>query len=576
MAAVWLSILLTVACFSTLDAAIIKEEEQQGHHEAEHLLKNLMEQVLRELLQPEMGDKGRDGPGTWDNMPDNDEYHDKDDDKGATSKKMMPQGKDGPGAWDNMPDNDKNQDQDDDKSGPSQKMMLQGKDGPNSWDNLPDFDEDDEDLDNDKGGHSKKVVLQHILRGDVERQPISFWNKTSLCDYHECFSKLKTWPEVPYYLVQDGNFAVDWPTKYIRQFMIYNTNAFVKVFNSDREAVKNHAMEATSAIDKVFRAFNFRVLLAGVDIIEDYWHGEEEDPDYYYLKPKVREYIWDKLRPANEFDSAVYISGPPYYRVYGGSGAGMGWVCEEPWVISGSSSIVSGRPADMLGILPHEMGHWIRGHAWDGLQHEGGVPSPCPGLKLFGAKCAMGGNQYPKSFSQNYFRDARADKCVKNKDILTKKPLQAHIFRCGNGKLDYGEECDCGSSQDCQERDPCCDGQICKLKQGSQCTAGQACCKDCKVDMESCPVDTASLAKRGWTQYSDKSTYTEITSPPSGIIQAIPLGKITPQNKVFSWLLRAPTGKRIGIHLIIPNIVSNNMFGSCFVNSSQHDTRFGQ
>eukprot|EP00058_Branchiostoma_floridae_P003546 XP_002589034.1 hypothetical protein BRAFLDRAFT_87507 [Branchiostoma floridae] len=301
MAAVWLSILLTVACFSTLDAAIIKEEEQHGHHEAEHLLKNLMEQVLRELLQPEKDGKGKDGPGTWDNMPDNDE----------------------------------DQDQDDDKSGPSKKMMLQGKDGPNSWDNMPDFDEDDEDLDNDKGGHSKKMVLQHILRGDVERQPISFWNKTSLCDYHECFSKLK----------------------------------FVKVFNSDREAVKNHAMEATSAIDKVFRAFNFRVLLAGVDIIEDYWHGEEEEPDYYYLKPKVREYIWDKLRPANEFDSAVYISGPPYYRVYGGSGAGMGWVCEEPWVISGSSSIVSGRPADMLGILPHEMGHWIRGHAWGWDEH---------------------------------------------------------------------------------------------------------------------------------------------------------------------------------------------------------------
>lgn len=39
---------------------------------------------------------------------------------------------------------------------------------------------------------------------------------------------------------------------------------------------------------------------------------------------------------------------------------------------------------------------------------------------------------------------------------------------CGNGVLEHGEECDCGSPAECA-KDPCCNGKTCKLMAGAQC-----------------------------------------------------------------------------------------------------------
>ncbi|KAJ2611769.1 hypothetical protein EV177_003329 [Coemansia sp. RSA 1804] len=52
---------------------------------------------------------------------------------------------------------------------------------------------------------------------------------------------------------------------------------------------------------------------------------------------------------------------------------------------------------------------------------------------------------------------------------------------CGNGIKEEGEECDCGTSDECAS-DPCCDAKTCKLKSGAQCAdANDLCCSQCKV-----------------------------------------------------------------------------------------------
>uniref|UniRef100_Q4JCS0 Disintegrin isoform D-3 n=1 Tax=Bitis arietans TaxID=8692 RepID=VM2D3_BITAR len=48
---------------------------------------------------------------------------------------------------------------------------------------------------------------------------------------------------------------------------------------------------------------------------------------------------------------------------------------------------------------------------------------------------------------------------------------------CGNELLEEGEECDCGSPANCQDR--CCNAATCKLTPGSQCSYGE-CCDQCK------------------------------------------------------------------------------------------------
>ena len=51
---------------------------------------------------------------------------------------------------------------------------------------------------------------------------------------------------------------------------------------------------------------------------------------------------------------------------------------------------------------------------------------------------------------------------------------------CGNGIVDDGEDCDCGSMELCENA--CCDPITCRLKQEAECSSG-ACCdpSKCKV-----------------------------------------------------------------------------------------------
>lgn len=52
---------------------------------------------------------------------------------------------------------------------------------------------------------------------------------------------------------------------------------------------------------------------------------------------------------------------------------------------------------------------------------------------------------------------------------------------CGNGIRETGEDCDCGSPEDCAA-DPCCDATTCKFKGGAVCDdLNDSCCQNCQI-----------------------------------------------------------------------------------------------
>ncbi|XP_042073931.1 zinc metalloproteinase-disintegrin-like EoMP06 [Haplochromis burtoni] len=87
----------------------------------------------------------------------------------------------------------------------------------------------------------------------------------------------------------------------------------------------------------------------------------------------------------------------------------------------------------------------------------------------------------PRSFSScsssNYekYLTSRSPSCLLDKPDY--KSVVAPAV-CGNGFKEEGEQCDCGSVQECTN--PCCNAITCTLKEGSQCAEGE-CCENCKV-----------------------------------------------------------------------------------------------
>ncbi|XP_048218326.1 disintegrin and metalloproteinase domain-containing protein 21-like [Perognathus longimembris pacificus] len=128
---------------------------------------------------------------------------------------------------------------------------------------------------------------------------------------------------------------------------------------------------------------------------------------------------------------------------------------EDPWSL-------------FANTVAHELGHTF------GMQHDEKFCS-C------GEKgCIMSAFRVPAERFTNCSYDTFKKTTLNQGSCLHSHPRPGGVFwlkRCGNGVVERGEECDCGSIQQCNQ-DPCC-LLNCTLKPGATCAFG-LCCKDCK------------------------------------------------------------------------------------------------
>uniref|UniRef100_A0A6B2F5N9 Disintegrin domain-containing protein n=1 Tax=Bothriechis nigroviridis TaxID=88079 RepID=A0A6B2F5N9_BOTNI len=128
-------------------------------------------------------------------------------------------------------------------------------------------------------------------------------------------------------------------------------------------------------------------------------------------------------------------------------------------------------PITTAAIMTHELGHNL------GMDHD---PDSCT---CKDGPCIMKAALNllpPREFSscsfwyyKNYIM-TEASQCILN------DPLSTDIIKnavCGNSFVEEGEECDCGSPENCQN--PCCNATTCKLKPGVECADG-GCCEKCQ------------------------------------------------------------------------------------------------
>ncbi|NXG40577.1 ADA28 protein, partial [Psilopogon haemacephalus] len=125
----------------------------------------------------------------------------------------------------------------------------------------------------------------------------------------------------------------------------------------------------------------------------------------------------------------------------------------------------------VAATMAHEMGHNL------GMSHD------TQACSCSAAVCIMTdtvSSVIPKRFSSCSLQSFESFMLNEMPKCLTNIPEVSSIVApatCGNGFVEKGEECDCGTPEECTN--DCCDPETCKLTAGSMCAQGE-CCENCQ------------------------------------------------------------------------------------------------
>ncbi|KAJ8418194.1 hypothetical protein AAFF_G00139030 [Aldrovandia affinis] len=310
-----------------------------------------------------------------------------------------------------------------------------------------------------EGDHA--VYRQEHLRG--KRTACGHSDKTAY-DYEPMVSGLfkpSSWESQPISDVQ----------RFVEMYMVVD-NAEYKKHGESMKTIQARMLEVANHVDKLYRAMNVRVMLVGLEVWS-YQNKIDVSSDPNETLTRFLQWRQQSLLVKKKHDNAQFVTGVDF------EGTTVGLATKFAMCTGGSGAVNEDHNANPIGVastIAHEMGHNL------GMSHDA---SHCScGTSGFSRNCIMAdsiGFVYPKEFSRCSQTELRSFLEKANPSCLLDAPKADDLFGgpvCGNAFVEVGEECDCGTVEEC--RNQCCNASTCRLAKGAQCAHGE-CCHNCQL-----------------------------------------------------------------------------------------------
>ncbi|XP_066501652.1 disintegrin and metalloproteinase domain-containing protein 22 isoform X3 [Hoplias malabaricus] len=260
-------------------------------------------------------------------------------------------------------------------------------------------------------------------------------------------------------------------TKYI-ELMVINDHLMYKKHRLSVGQTNNYAKSVVNMADLIFKEqLNTRIVLVAMET----WAADNRfniNDDPMITLREFMKYRRDFIKEKS--DSVHLFSGNRFHSSWGGASY-MGGVCS---LTKGGGVNEYGKTEEMAITLAQSLGQNI-GIFSDKKRILNGE-CKCDD-KWSGCIMDDVGFYLPRRFSDcnveeyHNFLTSGGGSCLFNKPSKLLDPPE-----CGNGFVEPGEECDCGTPAECaREGENCCNK--CTLTQGSKCSNG-LCCNNCQME----------------------------------------------------------------------------------------------
>ncbi|XP_034715971.1 disintegrin and metalloproteinase domain-containing protein 11 isoform X1 [Etheostoma cragini] len=272
--------------------------------------------------------------------------------------------------------------------------------------------------------------------------------------------------------VRRGQRTVQTETKYIELMVVNDHELFVQLRRSSAQT-KNFAKAVVNMADAIYKEqLNTRIVLVAMET----WSSENRVSVGDDALLTLRDFMKYRKESIKERCDAVHLFSGRTFMSSRSEAAYIGGICS---ITRGGGINEFGSVGPMAITLSQSLGQNIGMLRNKERLAAGDCRCPDPWLG-----CIMEDTGYylPRKFSRcsidEYLRFLQqgGGSCLFNKPSKLLDPPE-----CGNGYVELGEECDCGSLVECARSGAnCC--KKCTLTHNAMCSNG-LCCRDCKYEL---------------------------------------------------------------------------------------------